>query len=681
MELDELTTLLESIEKDLKESIDIRDRVAADIKKDASSKLFGIYQNAKSKIVLLLEEKKKVQSQIFEAKREALKTKKKEAGFFKKGAVIIELKELELEEQNAELENLEIESANIQQDIAVSEVGDAFYTAEITRINEESKGSAPSQETADKIFEAMKKATDFRAQKHGLETEAVFSNAEAVANAQEKKKKTESALSVSHKVEGFISGVKGFVRKTNEAVKSEGVLNGFKDLVEKTTEIVKDKYEKVHSVIERKGGERLAQKNAEQIRELRAKIAKFQQEKTHLTPQVDALQTELDQIIAQINAGGTTGLMEQLSQKTSEKVSLENRIKSIDGTITTLKFQVQELGGDYLPEEDMTQEKPEAVVEAPEVEENAQEKPEAPAVEENVVEAPEAPAVEEVVQEKPEAPEVEENVVEAPEAPVVEEVVQEKPEAPAVEESVVEAPEAPVVEEVVQEKPEAPAVEENVVEAPEAPVVEEVVQEKPEAPAVEENVVESPEAPVVEETVVEPSAVEQATQDNVVENRQTQVQEEIDITTYMAAYAKKYEEYYADNKGTRGNAHTKEELAGQRKLNTAMRKYISKKIEGLATENEVQDSAVVAQLTDPISSLDLQELMSNQNAVIKLFQIASSGVYENDGQRIRLTRKQKVALSSVLVKVSEKKADLESKKLQEVDMSKENAARQELGEG
>ena len=56
----------------------------------------------------------------------------------------------------------------------------------------------------------------------------------------------------------------------------------------------------------------------------------------------------------------------------------------------------------------------------------------------------------------------------------------------------------------------------------------------------------------------------------------------------------------------------------------------------------------------------LDEVAKNKGATLKLFNIMACGVYERNGQRIRLTQKQRNALAGVLAKVSEKRLNMDS---------------------
>lgn len=55
-------------------------------------------------------------------------------------------------------------------------------------------------------------------------------------------------------------------------------------------------------------------------------------------------------------------------------------------------------------------------------------------------------------------------------------------------------------------------------------------------------------------------------------------------------------------------------------------------------------------------------MVSNSRANIKLLQIMSSGVYYSGEKKVRLTQKQRVALSSVLAQVAERQLNPTSKK-------------------
>ena len=59
---------------------------------------------------------------------------------------------------------------------------------------------------------------------------------------------------------------------------------------------------------------------------------------------------------------------------------------------------------------------------------------------------------------------------------------------------------------------------------------------------------------------------------------------------------------------------------------------------------------------------DLKEVAENKEACLKLFGIMASGVYEKDGQRTRLSQKQRIALASTLEIVSGMRLDMSNKK-------------------
>ena len=127
-------------------------------------------------------------------------------------------------------------------------------------------------------------------------------------------------------------------------------------------------------------------------------------------------------------------------------------------------------------------------------------------------------------------------------------------------------------------------------------------------------------------------------------------------------------DYYSNNKGTAKNAHSKDEQNQRKRLNYAMKKYIERQIEKEAKNDEnvklgeMIEKEVIDKLTNPVNSSDLNELVSNSRANIKLLQIMSSGVYYSWEKKVRLTQKQRVALSSVLAQVTERQLNPTSKK-------------------
>lgn len=140
------------------------------------------------------------------------------------------------------------------------------------------------------------------------------------------------------------------------------------------------------------------------------------------------------------------------------------------------------------------------------------------------------------------------------------------------------------------------------------------------------------------------------------------------LSEYLVAFANKYSQYYADGKGTKGKPHTPEEIAYQRKLNAAMVKFVSINAEKFSTNGDGGiDKAVFDSLTNPVSEFNIEELVSNEQVTMNLFQIAASGVYNDNGNVVKLTRKQLVALSGVLVKVAQRKMAIENKKAQETE--------------
>jgi hypothetical protein len=96
-------------------------------------------------------------------------------------------------------------------------------------------------------------------------------------------------------------------------------------------------------------------------------------------------------------------------------------------------------------------------------------------------------------------------------------------------------------------------------------------------------------------------------------------------------------------------------------------KYIDMEIKNSAKNDasvqagQKDDKAVVDEISNAVNPKDIEELANSDGAALKLAQIMSSGIYVKDGQRIRLTRKQRVALSNALAQAVEKKMDSNSK--------------------
>lgn len=144
------------------------------------------------------------------------------------------------------------------------------------------------------------------------------------------------------------------------------------------------------------------------------------------------------------------------------------------------------------------------------------------------------------------------------------------------------------------------------------------------------------------------------------------VDNENDMDKLFEFYAQMNVAYY--NKKNK----TAEEVKLRRNVNSQFKRIIEKKVNALADEEKLEDSNFEQKIEEinngtlfPENEID--EIAKSKGATIKLFQIFASGVYEKDGVRTRLSKKQRCALANVLQKVSEKKLDIESAKLGEKD--------------
>ena len=201
---------------------------------------------------------------------------------------------------------------------------------------------------------------------------------------------------------------------------------------------------------------------------------------------------------------------------------------------------------------------------------------------------------------------------------------------------------------------EEPVVAEPVVNAdPTVTVEEPAVKEEP--VAVAEEPVVNPEPAVKEEPgAAEPVSLETgAPVDDVKANDSF---EEI-----MKKFAQVHASYYDGKKGTKGNAHTKEEIALKNKINRSMRKYLQGQMTKIATENNLDQVQLIDQLSNAVSPDLISQLVDNKGATLKLMEIMSSGVFIRNGERIRLSQKQRVALAETMAKVSEQMLQKETK--------------------
>lgn len=127
----------------------------------------------------------------------------------------------------------------------------------------------------------------------------------------------------------------------------------------------------------------------------------------------------------------------------------------------------------------------------------------------------------------------------------------------------------------------------------------------------------------------------------------------------FAETVKKYYEYYEQGKGRAGRENQKDEINEQRRNVYKMKKLLKTYTSQLKDDGKNQES-LASMIENPISNIDLEELISNENVTNRLFQVLATGVYVNENQeKQRLSRNSRLALSSVLMKVSEAKMNRE----------------------
>lgn len=142
------------------------------------------------------------------------------------------------------------------------------------------------------------------------------------------------------------------------------------------------------------------------------------------------------------------------------------------------------------------------------------------------------------------------------------------------------------------------------------------------------------------------------------------INNENEMNQLLVFYAQMNVAYY--NKKDR----TDEEVKVRRRINAQFKRIIDKKATALINGENNEESNFEQKIQEinngtMFTSGDIEEIAKSKGATIKLFQIMSSGVYEKDGIRTRLSQKQRCALANVLQKVSEKKLDTENAKLGE----------------
>ncbi len=132
---------------------------------------------------------------------------------------------------------------------------------------------------------------------------------------------------------------------------------------------------------------------------------------------------------------------------------------------------------------------------------------------------------------------------------------------------------------------------------------------------------------------------------------------------YFALYAREYANFYMDENGNRRTNHTAAEAHKQNTLTGQMRKFTQMQAKAEVQEEQpgVTDADIIEKLNGTLSLEDVEALIQDENAVMKLFEIAATGEYRmQEGRPVKkLTGIQKFAISNLLLKVAEKKVNRE----------------------
>ena len=271
-------------------------------------------------------------------------------------------------------------------------------------------------------------------------------------------------------------------------------------------------------------------------------------------------------------------------------------------------------------------------------------------------------------------------------------IVEPIPNAPVGQEPIVEPiPNAPVGQEpIIEPIPTAPVGQEPIIEPiPTAPV-------RPEPQPIDQTPNEpiKPEPQPIPPTVTtEPFIVEPNTPNNSPEeiNMQTPEQENAtlrdkfnihdnqDFEKLLAYYAHLNKSYYT----AEGQVHSQEEMRRRKNINAQLKRILANKAKEMSqNENGENFSSTLTKIENGelFSHNQLKEIAENKVACLKLFEIMARGVYEKDGQKIRLTQKQRIALASTLELVSEFRLDKMNAKLNANSQNAEISNESVLGE-
>ena len=138
------------------------------------------------------------------------------------------------------------------------------------------------------------------------------------------------------------------------------------------------------------------------------------------------------------------------------------------------------------------------------------------------------------------------------------------------------------------------------------------------------------------------------------------INNEEDFDKLLAHYAQVNKEYYSTD-----GKKSEEDMKQRRNINAQMKRILNKKAKTMPQNENGEEFANTIKSIESgnvFSYAELKQVAESKKASIELFKIMASGVYEKDGQRIRLTSKQRIALASTLEIVSGMRMDMDKAK-------------------
>ena len=254
-------------------------------------------------------------------------------------------------------------------------------------------------------------------------------------------------------------------------------------------------------------------------------------------------------------------------------------------------------------------------------------------------------------------PEKEEPVASTPVQPVAEKEEQAPQDVPEKEEPVASTPVKPVVAKEDQAPQDVPEKEEPVASESVQPVAAKEEQAPQDVPEKEEPVAKTE---TEKKNVATKKPVQKAPREATLRQK-FNISDEEEFDKLLVHYAQYNKSYYMTN----GQKKTDDEIRKRRNVNAQFKRILQQKAEKEPKNENGEDfSTTINNIENGqvFNYAELKEVAENKQACMKLFEIMASGVYEKDGQRTRLTQKQRIALASTLEIVSGMRLDMSNKK-------------------